>query len=97
MNARPYTPETLAALWGCSPNHIRNLIHRRELRAFRLGRRLFRIPPDAVEEYEKCQEITVSAGSTESSSSLGGATMGSDGVIVLTHSRERKPREPRST
>lgn len=54
---RPYTPDQVAAIWGCSPNHVRNLIHRGELRAFRLGARLFRIPADAIEEFEKNQMI----------------------------------------
>ena len=55
MTSRPYTCEQVADLWGCSPNHVRNLIHRGELRAFRLGARLIRIPADAIAEYEQCQ------------------------------------------
>src|SRR5205807_2282628 len=57
-----YTPATLAAEWGCSPRHVRNLVNSGQLRAFRLGQKLLRIPPDAVEEYEQCQ-ATASAGS----------------------------------
>lgn len=89
--ARPMTPEQVAERWGCSPNHVRNLIHRGELRAFRLGRRLIRIPIEAIGEFEQCQNIE-SEGSTEDSSSLGGATTESGDVIVLMHSLERKPR-----
>lgn len=48
---RPYTPATLAAEWQCSAQHIRNLIDNGELRAFRLGGKMFRIPADAVEEF----------------------------------------------
>jgi excisionase family DNA binding protein len=48
---RPYTPASLAAEWQCSANHIRNLINNGELRAFRLGGKLLRIPADAVEEF----------------------------------------------
>ena len=88
---RPMTPEQAAEMWGCSPNHVRNLIHRGELRAFRLGRRLLRIPPDAIAEYEQCQMNTASEGSTDVSSSLGGRAESGD-VIVLRHSPERKPR-----
>lgn len=88
---RPMTPEQVAERWGCSPNHVRNLIHRGELRAFRLGRRLIRIPAEAIGEFEQCQNIG-SEGSTEDSSSPGGETMESGDVIVLMHSHERKPR-----
>lgn len=54
-NDRPYTPETLAERWGCSGRHVRNLLERGELRFFRLGAKLIRIPADAVREYE-CQQ-----------------------------------------
>jgi excisionase family DNA binding protein len=49
---RPYTPETLAKRWGCSGKHVRNLLERGELRFFRLGSKLIRIPADAVREFE---------------------------------------------
>ncbi len=48
---RPYTPNSLADRWGCSAQTVRNLISEGRLRAFRVGR-LFRIKPEAVEEYE---------------------------------------------
>jgi excisionase family DNA binding protein len=91
-----FTPEQVAERWGCSANHVRNLIKRGELRAFRLGHRLIRVPLDAIEEYEQCQ-IIGSDGSKDDSSSPGGATTESGDVIVLTHSRERKPRPRPST
>lgn len=43
-----YSPRTLAARWGCSERHIRNMIQRGELAAFRLGQKLVRIPAEAV-------------------------------------------------
>jgi hypothetical protein len=46
---KPYTPETLAAEWQCTARHIRNLVNTGELRGFRLGDRLLRIPQSAVE------------------------------------------------
>lgn len=52
LKLRPLTPEQVALRWGCSSNHVRNLIKRGDLRAFRLGERLLRVPIDAVEEYE---------------------------------------------
>jgi excisionase family DNA binding protein len=52
MADRPYTPATLAAEWGCSAHHVRNLIDNGELRAFRLGGKLLRIPAEAAREFE---------------------------------------------
>lgn len=57
----PHTPATLAAEWRCSARHVRNLIELGELRAFRLGGKLLRIPADAVEEFERRND-TVSCG-----------------------------------
>lgn len=50
----PYTPESLARRWDCSPRHVRNLINRGELRAFRVGGKLIRIRVNVVEEFETC-------------------------------------------
>jgi excisionase family DNA binding protein len=54
ITERPLTPEQLAVHWGCSANHVRNLIKRGELQAFRLGR-LIRIPAAAVDEFQQRQ------------------------------------------
>lgn len=48
-----YTPHTLSKEWGCSENHIRNLIRRGELTAFRLGGKLLRIRSEDVEAYRE--------------------------------------------
>ena len=61
-----YTPRMLAEEWSCSERHVRNLISRGELRAFRLGAKLLRISSDAVEDY-LCR-------TTDSSSSEGDGT-----------------------
>lgn len=90
MTARPHTPETLADLWHVSAETIRQLCHQGRLRHFRVGR-MFRISTAAVEEFEACQN-TESEGSMGASSSPGMITA-SDGVIVLTHSRPRGPRQ----
>lgn len=66
MGARPYSPETLAAHWGCSAEKIRIMCKRGELGSFRLGK-LIRIPAAEVERYE-CQ-ITGSSDTEESSAS----------------------------
>ncbi|TPW26838.1 helix-turn-helix domain-containing protein [Pararhizobium mangrovi] len=59
-----YTPRTLAAEMACSERHVRNLIASGQLRAFRFGGKLLRIPKDAVEEFIECQN-TVSGSSEE--------------------------------
>ncbi|MCR9256210.1 MAG: helix-turn-helix domain-containing protein [Alphaproteobacteria bacterium] len=88
--ARPYTPQQVAWIWGCSPNHVRAEIKAGRLRAFRLGR-LIRIPRDAVQEYEQCQTIKSDDCATDTSSH-GTMTAASDDAIVLTHIPERKRR-----
>lgn len=47
-----YTPETLAKRWRCSANHVRNMIKRGDLPAFRSGGRLLRIRTDDVIAHE---------------------------------------------
>ncbi|WP_084094314.1 excisionase family DNA-binding protein [Brucella cytisi] len=54
----PFTPETLAARWQCSAQHIRDLINRKKLRCFRVGR-LYRIPYDAVIDIENGEAAEV--------------------------------------
>ncbi|WP_431310659.1 helix-turn-helix domain-containing protein [Labrys miyagiensis] len=53
MKPPPFSPEMLAERWGCTPNHVRTLIKTGRLRAFSVGTRIFRVPEDAVEEFEK--------------------------------------------
>ena len=47
-----YTPETLAKRWRCSANHVRNMIKRGYLPAFRSGGRLLRIRTADVISHE---------------------------------------------
>jgi excisionase family DNA binding protein len=49
---RAYSPSGLAAAWKCSEKHVRNLLNSGQLRGWKLGGKLWRIKPDAVEEYE---------------------------------------------
>ena len=97
---RPLTPERLAERWECTPNHIRAMCKKGELRHFRIGRGLYRIPPEAVAEYEsRClregDRNTSSASSRAASSSHGGRG-DSDDAFVLTPTpavmRSEKPR-----
>lgn len=55
----PYTPESLAKRWHCSPSQVRKLIRSgnhlgQKLRAFQIGHGLYRIPAEAVGEFESC-------------------------------------------
>lgn len=52
MNDAVHTPETLARRWHCSERHVRNLIARGDLQAFRVGRKLLRIRESDVEAYQ---------------------------------------------
>ncbi|WP_455960559.1 helix-turn-helix domain-containing protein [Methylorubrum aminovorans] len=47
-----YTPETLAKRWRCSANHVRNMVKRGDLPAFRSGGRLLRIRTADVISHE---------------------------------------------
>jgi excisionase family DNA binding protein len=79
----PYTPATLAAEWNCSEHHVRNLINRGELRAFRLGHKLFRIPAEAVEEFVQCRMTTQSESSKVNASSSTETVQENGAVTVL--------------
>lgn len=48
---RPYSAEELGERWGCSAQHIRDLVRTGRLRAFRAGR-LIRIPAAVVRAFE---------------------------------------------
>ncbi|WP_152003669.1 excisionase family DNA-binding protein [Roseobacter sp. TSBP12] len=89
-HAKPFSPETLASRWDCSDQAIRDMIHRGELRAFRVGR-MFRIPHQVVLEREKCQ-TSPSENSEAGFASIGERTE-SDDVISLRHAPERRPRQ----
>ncbi|MGH7044098.1 MAG: helix-turn-helix domain-containing protein [Acetobacteraceae bacterium] len=60
----PFTPETLAERWRCSPDQIRALCRRGRLSSFRIGRGLFRVPAAAVAAYEArgCDSSSIAAG-----------------------------------
>jgi excisionase family DNA binding protein len=49
-----YTPEDLAAAWGCTPNHVRQLAKSGRLRAFRVGS-LYRFTAAAVADFGQSQ------------------------------------------
>lgn len=47
-----FTPAMIAERWACSERHVRNMIDRGELRAFRLGGKLWRVRIADIEDYE---------------------------------------------
>lgn len=49
---RPYSPRMLAERWECSEAHIRQMVAKGELTAFRLGGKLIRISAEEVEKVE---------------------------------------------
>ncbi|WP_082020476.1 helix-turn-helix domain-containing protein [Leisingera sp. ANG-M1] len=49
-----FTPEQLATRWQCSANTVRNLISIGKIDAYRVGKKLLRIPVSTIKEYEKC-------------------------------------------
>src|SRR5580700_3863149 len=65
---RAYTPAALALRWQCSERHVRNLVAKGKLRAFRLGEKLLRIPVEAVEEMERCPAIELEGSAVDLSS-----------------------------
>ena len=66
--AKPFSPQTLAARWGCSSETVRTMCHSGAIGWFPVGK-LIRIPAAEVERFE-CQNTPL-RGIAESSPSLG--------------------------
>ncbi|PJE26573.1 hypothetical protein CVM50_17845 [Pseudooceanicola marinus] len=86
--SRPYSPDDLAARWGCSGETVRSMIRNGSLPAFRVGR-MYRIRPEVVEQHE-CAN-TESESSMAASSSCGTRPMERGDAFVLRHTRPRRP------
>lgn len=59
IKERPYSPETLAKRWDCSPSQVRKLIRvgnhlGKRLMAFQIGHGVYRIPVESVGDFESC-------------------------------------------
>ena len=89
---KAFTPRDVAERWQCSERHIRNVMKAGELRYFRLGGKLVRIPVEAVEEYEKCQSSDLS--SIEESLPPNGMKAAADAAARLVRQTVRRPRAP---
>lgn len=57
MNPNALLPREVAARWGCSEQHVRNMVNRGDLGHYRLGGKLLRIPLLAVEEVERAVRV----------------------------------------
>lgn len=90
------TPREVAAEWGCSEKHVRNMVNRGELRHFRLGGKLLRIPRSAIEEAECAMMVSptqsdASKGSASSPSGAPSTASGSANVTVLAPMMRQRP------
>lgn len=87
---RALRPCDVARMWQCSERHVRTLIAKGDLRHFRVGDKLVRIPVEAVTEYEQCRLNIAYANIEESSPSLGKtATAGTE--LTLARKAGRRP------
>lgn len=48
----PFSPQTLAKRWDCSPQKIRTMVDDGKLPYFRIGAKMIRIPAAEVEKFE---------------------------------------------
>ena len=69
MVDRPFSPKQLAERWGCTTQHVHNLIRKGTLKHFRIGEKLLRIPAEEVRRWEALQQPTSSESSTGGKSS----------------------------
>lgn len=58
MNPNALLPREVAERWGCSEQHVRNMVNRGDLAHYRLGGKLLRIPLSAVEDVECATKAT---------------------------------------
>lgn len=69
----PLTLEEVAERWNAPPLRVLKLCKTRRLRHFKIGKGVYRIPVDAVSEYEaRCVSSSIEDGGTPSRD--GGAT-----------------------
>ena len=102
MEGRPYSPETLAERWGCTPSHVRKMVRRGDLRAFRLGGKLLRIPAVEVERIEAmdpCEDETEAQEShgspnSEAATPSSGTTIEANGIAARLARLTPAPRRP---
>lgn len=88
---KPYSVDMVAERWGCSSQHIRSLIAKGSLPAFRVGK-LIRIPAIEVEEFERCSSATGGSGASsitmpEGESAFPPATTQAQKIVRLPNGR----------
>ena len=59
LSTRPFTPETLAERWEVSARLVRGMCASGELKAFKVGKRDYRITRAAVAAYEGVDECAL--------------------------------------
>jgi len=68
VSERPYTPESLAERWECSPQHVRKMLADGRLKGFKLGNKMWRISTSEVAKVEDDQCEKQSSESTGANS-----------------------------
>jgi excisionase family DNA binding protein len=87
-----YNITKLAQRWECSEQHVRNLIVRGELKAWKLGSKLWRINARDAEEYQ-CR--IASQGLVENTASHGTRATSADVIDLGQTIQKRRPAAPR--
>ena len=75
----PFTPQMLAERWGCSRQHVHDLIKQRQLRAFRIGTKLLRV---SAEEVARWEAQNTGSGSSMTDTSSSGGRQAEDAAIA---------------
>lgn len=88
----PFSVKTLAERWGCSKQHIYDLIDEGKLRTFSLGDKLTRIAAEEVARWEASttRQPTDSESSKDASSSPGARTASDAAFASARESRGLK-------
>ncbi len=76
----PFSPQTLAERWGCSPQYIRKMADDGKLPYFRIGAKMIRIPAAAVVRYE-CDNLQTQEPETRGGSGSTAASSSSSGIV----------------
>jgi excisionase family DNA binding protein len=97
MADRPFSPKQLAERWGCTTQHVHNLIRKEVLASFRIGEKLLRVPAEEVARWEALQKkpkTTSSESSTEDESSPRGKGRTIEDAAFASAMASLRRREP---
>jgi excisionase family DNA binding protein len=96
MGDPPFSPKLLAKRWGCSPQFVHKLIRKGELKAFKLGEKLLRIPMEEVRRWESQPAVTSSESLADGWSSPPGGKARDDIAFASLMDSVRKRRQIQS-